>query len=433
MTQNRKVALGLSSGVAIAAVIAWFLSQNLPEKPVVEATPAAPVPDVTSNTTDAATQGTDMAQAEAPKPQAEAEAEVAEAAEQPVTDPDAPEVDATLSFDVVRVEPNGSTLIAGKAPANTDVSILVDGKTLGTAKAGSDGKFASFLDLPPEGHARVLTLARLDADEVIKAQGTQRVILAPQRAVQPKTPVAEAPITDAALPTEEEVSSLPSMQAAAPAQPDTAASSDTPDVAPASAEVASLSPDTTPAVPIASDLPGAPTVLLADDKGLRVLQPGGHAPEVMDEVALDAISYDDAGEVQLTGRAPAEGFVRVYVDNRPIATVPVGSDGGWQSPLPAVLAGDYPLRLDQIGADGSVTSRLETPFRKETTAALEGAPRDASGAITATVVPGSTLWGIALGKYGHGIEYVRVFEANRDKIRNPDLIYPGQVFDLPEQ
>jgi nucleoid-associated protein YgaU len=228
--------------------------------------------------------------------------------------------------------------------------------------------------------------------------------------VQPKTPVAEAPITDAALPTEEEVSSLPSMQAAAPAQP-----------------------DTTPAVPIASDLPGAPTVLLADDKGLRVLQPGGHAPEVMDEVALDAISYDDAGEVQLTGRAPAEGFVRVYVDNRPIATVPVGSDGGWQSPLPAVLAGDYTLRLDQIGADGSVTSRLETPFRKETTAALEGAPRDASGAITATVVPGSTLWGIALGKYGHGIEYVRVFEANRDKIRNPDLIYPGQVFDLPEQ
>ncbi len=424
MTQNRKVALGLSSGVAIAAVIAWILSQNLPKKPDTETTSAtdttavAPVPEVMSAAPDATSPASDVADA-AP-------------ADQIAVDPDAPEVDEALSFDVVRVEPNGSTLIAGKAPANSDVSILVDGKSLGKAKAGSDGKFASFLDLPPEGRARVLTLARLDANEVIEAQGSQRVILAPQRAPQPKTPVAEAPITGAAL-ADDDATAVPTMQANAPAQPDTTVTSGTSDAAPASAEVASLSPDTTPAVPIASDLPGAPTVLLADDKGLRVLQPGGHAPEVMDQVALDAISYDDAGEVQLTGRAPAEGFVRVYVDNRPIATVPVGADGGWQSPLPAVRAGDYTLRLDQIGADGSVTSRLETPFRKETADALEGAPRDASGAITATVVPGSTLWGIAQGKYGHGIEYVRVFEANRDKIRNPDLIYPGQVFDLPEQ
>jgi len=34
--------------------------------------------------------------------------------------------------------------------------------------------------------------------------------------------------------------------------------------------------------------------------------------------------------------------------------------------------------------------------------------------------------------YGEGILYVRVFEANRDRIRDPDLIYPGQVFALPD-
>ena len=49
-----------------------------------------------------------------------------------------------------------------------------------------------------------------------------------------------------------------------------------------------------------------------------------------------------------------------------------------------------------------------------------------------TVQPGNTLWGISRERYGEGILYVRVFEANRDKIRNPDLIYPGQVFVLPE-
>jgi len=49
-----------------------------------------------------------------------------------------------------------------------------------------------------------------------------------------------------------------------------------------------------------------------------------------------------------------------------------------------------------------------------------------------TVQPGNTLWAIAQERYGDGILYVRVFEANRDLIRNPNLIYPGQVFRLPE-
>jgi len=51
--------------------------------------------------------------------------------------------------------------------------------------------------------------------------------------------------------------------------------------------------------------------------------------------------------------------------------------------------------------------------------------------LTVTVQPGFTLWRIARENFGHGIMYVQVFEANRDKIRDPDLIYPGQVFTIP--
>ncbi|NEX44872.1 LysM peptidoglycan-binding domain-containing protein [Rhodobacter sp. ETT8] len=51
--------------------------------------------------------------------------------------------------------------------------------------------------------------------------------------------------------------------------------------------------------------------------------------------------------------------------------------------------------------------------------------------VTVTVQPGFTLWGIARENFGEGILYVQVYEANRDKIRNPDLIYPGQVFTIP--
>ena len=44
---------------------------------------------------------------------------------------------------------------------------------------------------------------------------------------------------------------------------------------------------------------------------------------------------------------------------------------------------------------------------------------------------GDNLWTIARRVYGEGIRYTQIFEANADQIRDPDLIYPGQVFDLP--
>jgi nucleoid-associated protein YgaU len=51
--------------------------------------------------------------------------------------------------------------------------------------------------------------------------------------------------------------------------------------------------------------------------------------------------------------------------------------------------------------------------------------------VSVTVQPGFTLWAIAQGQYGEGVMYVQVWQANRDRIRDPDLIYPGQVFALP--
>ncbi|MBD3765996.1 MAG: LysM peptidoglycan-binding domain-containing protein, partial [Rhodobacterales bacterium] len=55
----------------------------------------------------------------------------------------------------------------------------------------------------------------------------------------------------------------------------------------------------------------------------------------------------------------------------------------------------------------------------------------AAAPVTVTVQPGNTLWGISRERYGQGVLYVRVYEANRSQIRDPDLIYPGQVFTVP--
>ncbi len=99
--------------------------------------------------------------------------------------------------------------------------------------------------------------------------------------------------------------------------------------------------------------------------------------------------------------------------------------------MPEVDTGIYRLRVDEVSEDGAVQSRVETPFKREEPAAVVQASAAPTGTIT--VQPGSTLWAIARDRYGEGVMYVRVFDANRDLIRNPDLIYPGQVFQVPDQ
>ena len=72
--------------------------------------------------------------------------------------------------------------------------------------------------------------------------------------------------------------------------------------------------------------------------------------------------------------------------------------------------------------------------------AIEAQPADTASVLRTpsqtfrvrTVQPGSTLWAIAKESYGAGIEYFKVFEANKERIRDPDLIYPGQVFEIPD-
>ncbi|MDN5786688.1 LysM peptidoglycan-binding domain-containing protein, partial [Pseudorhodobacter sp.] len=261
----------------------------------------------------------------------------------------------------------------------------------------------------------------------------------------------------------------------------------------------------------------------------RVLQTGASdaAPGELRPVVIDSISYSASGTVQLGGRGMPGSVVRIYLDNAALTAFDVAADGGWGGPLPDIAPGRYTLRADQLDADGKVTARFETPFQRETSAALAAAlprvptqkvataaaPADAAPAMTlapsppvarsdtetkadvqpavapdstkpvaavtaqpatqsppapppvpiapvaanstpapvaanpgtepaaphtamapvsVTVQPGATLWAIARDQFGDGILYVQVFEANRDRIRNPDLIYPGQVFTLPE-
>ena len=185
--------------------------------------------------------------------------------------------------------------------------------------------------------------------------------------------------------------------------------------------------------PVAEPIEQAPAVLMTSKDGVKVVQ----APvEKTDDVTLDAISYSDQGDVTLSGRASSETNVQVYVDNTLTTATKTDEDGAWETDLDNVDAGVYTLRIDEVDQSSQVQSRIELPFKREDREVLAQASdtESADDAVIKNVIvqPGSTLWAIARERYGEGILYVQVFAANRDKIRDPDLIYPGQVFDLPK-
>ena len=101
--------------------------------------------------------------------------------------------------------------------------------------------------------------------------------------------------------------------------------------------------------------------------------------------------------------------------------------------LGGVAEGLYTLRIDQLGADGKVASRVETPFQRDYPHAPPPRPGQpaAPAAGTVTVQPGNNLWTLARERYGSGVMYTQIFTANREQIRDPDLIYPGQIFSMP--
>ncbi|MGL5436615.1 MAG: LysM peptidoglycan-binding domain-containing protein, partial [Lachnospiraceae bacterium] len=97
--------------------------------------------------------------------------------------------------------------------------------------------------------------------------------------------------------------------------------------------------------------------------------------------------------------------------------------------------GDKYITLKLLEYKG-VGKRYVAVVQAETTVAQEDTAQPENPAVTEnkthTVVSGDTLWGIAKKYYGNGAMYTKIYEANSGLIKNPNLIYPGQVFTIPE-
>ncbi len=145
-------------------------------------------------------------------------------------------------------------------------------------------------------------------------------------------------------------------------------------------------------------------------------------------LALDAVEYDEKGNLILSGRAQAGSTVQVYLNNEPIGVASADAKGRWtMKPEKAVDPGIYSLRVDQVEQAGKVASRLELPFSR---ANPEDIKLSADG-HSVVVQPGNSLWRISRQLLGEGMRYTEIYRANQAQIRDPDLIYPGQIFAVP--
>ena len=385
----------------------------------------APVDATDQTTAEATAEGTPEATATDAPEQVENADGSAQQTKSPASDTepeiaeDTAAVPAPPSIDVFRLETDGAMLVAGQTQPGWETTILVDGAEIATVTPDGTGQFAEFLSLEYSDQPRVLSLLMRAPDGQVEVASTDEIILTPS----PKPAVVAT--ADAAQSTEDTsgdttVDTTADMEISQNDNPQAEAQS-------GQTEEANAGQDAT----------GSQAILLADETGVQVLQAptsGEASPEVMSTVALDAITYSDEGQVQLSGRALGSGSVRVYLDNAPVITAAIEEDGNWRSELPQVDTGVYTLRVDELDDQGRVTSRVETPFKREDEEVLAqaGASQGTSKVTAVTVQPGSTLWAISREAYGEGILYVRVFEANKSRIRDPDLIYPGQVFTIPK-
>jgi nucleoid-associated protein YgaU len=175
------------------------------------------------------------------------------------------------------------------------------------------------------------------------------------------------------------------------------------------------------------------TIVVAGNDGLRVLQTADAGTETQDTVQLDAISYDAEGAVTLAGRGPVAAALRVTLNDLVMQMGATDPSGQWSLDLSDVAPGTYAMRVEHLDAAGQVIAVLETPFRREDPARIRDNPMMAEpGSSVITVQRGFTLWGIAEANFGDGVLYVQIFQENRSAIRDPDLIYPGQIFALPD-
>jgi len=317
------------------------------------------------------------------------------------------------SFDIVRVEPTGEMVIGGRGEPGAEMTLLSDGKPFDGAKVGSNGQFAMVpKPLSPGPHNLTLSMKTVDGQTVLSTQNV--AVDVPETK---KAPLLVAK-TEAGKPTQILTQTTPEASAQGTATKSAGASS----------------------------------------SGVAASDASTKTPEALAGraiVAITVVEAEDTGTLYAAGKAAAGATVRLYLNDTYLATADVGPDAAWSLKIAkGVVPGQYKVRVDDVdSATGKVLSRAEVNFdfaaKIAQTAIAQASETPAVSTVadtttkpsaavvvdsieTATVSRGDSLWRISRKTYGSGYRYTVIHEANQEQIRDPDLIYPGQIFVLPK-
>ena|SRR6056297_4130822 len=358
------------------------------------------------------------------EPDAPAPAEIAEDTT-PETVPDTTEMTAAESTETGPLVPSGGA--TGRADSADSTDAPTAGETVAEVAPDTTAPDTTVPDITVPDTARTdiagTEAAATGGPAEAEAEATDRT----EAAVAPAPVPEETASSEAPAAPEPASPQAPEVAAAPPEAPEPVA---TPPEAPDIAEAAEV----VEATPEVSEPPEAPSIVIASPEGVRVVQDARAPPEALTEVQIDAITYTTEGDVALSGRGPADTQVQILLNNRPVELGEIGPAGQWSLELPDVDPGTYTLTVAQLSPGGEIESRVDTPFLREDPARIVAASpmRVGEGVSIITVQPGFTLWGIAEANFGQGISYVQIFDENRDSIRDPDWIFPGQIFRLPD-
>lgn len=261
------------------------------------------------------------------------------------------------SFDIVRVDPRGTAVLAGRGAPGSRVMLMSGDEEIASAEIDAAGEWVMVIDRPLPAGSVELSLMMVSPDGQSVRSDQVVVVSVPE------------------------------------------------------------SRDRTPLV-----------VMGRPGEASRVLQSPFDGVS-MGPLSLETVDYDESGSVIFSGRAEPGATVRVFADGEVVGETTAGPNGRWSVQAGRDFApGVYNLQVDQIDADGRVTAVIALPFER----ASEEDALAAREAGRVVVQPGNSLWRIARRLYGDGVQYTVIYQANRDQIRDPDLIYPGQVFAAPQ-
>lgn len=279
--------------------------------------------------------GTGQPESRAAEPQASPEPEVTEA-----QDEKAP------TFDIVRVEPDGTAVIAGRAQPEAAVDVLVNGKSVGTATADSRGEWAVVVEKPLPSGSHNVTLQSEASGTRVEAVQSVAIALPDRKDEKPlivlskkgeASKILQAPEkVPEKIPEKDEESGESAEKAVAAVQP-----------APREVEKTAESADGTAGKKVSGGS-GTPAVAIMPTA-----------------LALKTVDYDDGGNMIFTGTAQPDETVRIYIDNKAIADAKVDGSGTWTlRVVKEIEPGNHNLRVDQLTSTSRVGARIELPFTR---------------------------------------------------------------------